>query len=649
MDAKDTNPPATPSPASASTAPTANRIIGSDDSDYRLIVDDVADYAIFLLDAGGFIQSWNEGARRIKGYEPDEIIGRHIRIFYPEALIAKGWPDTELATARATGRFEDEGWRIRKDGTRFWANIVITRLVDAEGRFRGFSKITRDLTERRRHEETLRASEERFRLLVEGVHDYAIFMLDPSGHIVSWNAGAQRIKGYTTTEILGKHFSIFYPDDVVNAGWPAEELRRAMKDGHFEDEGWRVRKDGSRFWGNVTITALYDETGRHRGFAKVTRDLTDKRRITSLEDEGRRITHFLAMLGHELRNPLAPISNALSIIEMAGSESEQIRMAQAVIGRQLKQMIRLVDDLLDMGRIASGKIHLESKLVDLREAVAEAIETVEPLRLAKSHSLKLALEGADLWVSGDKARIVQVITNLLNNAIKFTPNNGEITVTLRRNGPDAEILIRDSGVGIPHHLLKDIFKPFVQAEQDAARSQGGLGLGLSLVQQIVSLHDGTVAAWSPGHVGSGSEFVVTLPMVAAPVDAFVDATSPARGRGKKVLVVDDNADAAETLRMVVAGLGYEATVANDGYSAIEMIKGGRPDVVLLDIGLPGLSGIDVAKKIRQEMISPPALIAVTAYGLDKDRDVAFKAGFNAYLTKPANIAELSQLLRQMLV
>jgi len=649
LDAKDSNPSTASSPASAAAISTADRTIGSDDSDYRLIVDDVSDYAIFLLDTGGFIRSWNEGARRIKGYEPDEVIGRHFSIFYPEELIAKNWPDTELAAARANGRFEDEGWRLRKDGTRFWANIIITRLTDADGTFRGFSKITRDLSERRRHEEKLRASEERFRLLVEGVHDYAIFMLDPSGHIVSWNAGAQRIKGYTAAEILGKHFSIFYPNEVVNAGWPAEELRRAVKDGHFEDEGWRLRKDGSRFWANVTITALYDETGRHRGFAKIARDLTDKRRITSLEDEGRRITNFLAMLGHELRNPLAPISNALSIIEMSGVESEQVRIAQAVIGRQLKQLVRLVDDLLDVGRITSGKIHLESKLVDLGEAIAYAIESVEPLQLAKSHTLKFAVEAVDQWINGDRARIVQVIANLLTNAIKFTPNGGAILVTLRRNGAEAEISIRDTGIGIPQHLLKDIFKPFVQAEQDIAHSQGGLGLGLSLVQQIVSLHNGAVTACSTGRGGSGSEFVVTLPTVAAPVDASVEATATARGNGKRVLVVDDNQDAAATLQLVVAGLGYETAVANDGHSALEMIKTLRPDVVLLDIGLPGLSGIDVAKKVRREMIHPPSLIAVTAYGLDNDQDNAFKAGFSAYLTKPANIAELSQLLRRILV
>ena len=644
MDAKDYS---APSPAPGSVA-TANRIIGSDDSDYRLIIDDVVDYAIFLLDPGGFIQSWNEGARRIKGYERDEVIGRHISIFYPEELIAKNWPDTELANARENGRFEDEGWRIRKDGTRFWANIVITRLTDADGKFRGFAKITRDLSERRRHEQKLHASEERFRLLVEGVSDYAIFMLDPSGHVVSWNAGAERIKGYAAKEILGKHFSIFYPDEVVNSGWPAEELRRAMKDGRFVDEGWRVRKDGSRFWGNVTITSLYDETGRHRGFAKITRDLTDKRRISSLEDEGRRVTNFLAMLGHELRNPLAPISNALSIIEMAKSESEQIRLAQAVIGRQLKQMVRLVDDLLDVGRITSGKIHMESNLVDLREAIAYAIESVEPLQLAKSHSLEFVVEDSDLWISGDKARIIQVVANLLNNAVKFTPKGGAIVVTLRRNGPDAVISVRDTGVGIPEHLLKDIFNPFVQAEQDLARSLGGLGLGLSLVQQIVSLHGGTATAYNSKGSEKGSEFVVTLPTVAAPDDASLGVTSATRRGGKQVLVVDDNEDAADTLRIVVVGLGYHATVAKDGLSAVDMIKRQRPDVVLLDIGLPGLSGIEVAKKIRREMVNPPAMIAVTAYGPDKDQDSAFKAGFDAYLTKPVDIAELSQLLRRIL-
>ena len=626
------------------------RPIGVDDADFRLVVDAVSDYAIFLLDPDGCIQTWNRGAQLIKGYERDEVIGRHFSMFYPEDLLARNWPEMELNTARELGRFEDEGWRLRKDGSRFWASVVITRLVDAQGRLRGFAKITRDLSERRQQDEKLRVSEERFRMLVEGVRDYAIFMLDPQGHIISWNAGAQKNKGYTAEEIIGKHFSIFYPENLVQADWPGEELRRALQHGQFEDEGWRIRKDGTRFWANVLITPVYDERGEHRGFAKVTRDMTDKRRISALEDEGRRITQFLAMLGHELRGPLAPIANAVAILEMIEVESPEIRQARAVISRQLKHMTRLVDDLLDVGRITSGKIHLECKPVNLREAVADAIETVEPLVRTKGHALKLELaDEVDLWTSGDKARLIQVAGNLLTNAVKFTPNGGQITVALTREGAHIHLSVKDSGVGIPRRSLTDIFQPFVQGDKDASRSGGGLGLGLSVVQQIVALHGGDVAAYSAAELGSGSEFVVRLPAIDAPADSAVSANPLRRGESRRILVVDDNHDAVNTMRTILRAIGHRVDVAFDGPSALEAIRNGDADAVLLDIGLPGLSGLEVAHKLRAEMARPPPLIAITGYGQDGDRDAALQAGFHAYLTKPVDVAELSQLLQQLWV
>jgi len=244
---------------------------------HRLLVESVDDYAIFALDPDGFILSWNAGAQRFKGYTADEIIGKHFSIFYPREKIAEGFPDYELREAARVGRFEDEGWRIRKDGTRFWANVVITALRDPSGRLVGYAKVTRDLTERRLAEEALRESEERFRLIVQNVKDYAIFMLDPTGHVTTWNEGAQRIKGYTADEIIGKHFSIFYPPEVAASGHPEHELEIAKATGVYEEEGWRVRKDGSQFWANVLITALRRDDGSLAGFAKVTRDLTERR------------------------------------------------------------------------------------------------------------------------------------------------------------------------------------------------------------------------------------------------------------------------------------------------------------------------------------------------------------------------------------
>jgi PAS domain S-box-containing protein len=620
------------------------------DVDYRLMVEAVADYAIFLMDPNGLVLSWNAGARQIKGYEADEVIGRHFSMFYPQELLERGWPEHELRTARLIGRFEDEDWRLRKDGTRFWANIIITRLDGPSGEFRGFSKITRDLTERRRQDEMLRMSEERFRLLVEGVKDYAIFMLDPGGHVVSWNAGARQTKGYEAPEIIGRHFSVFYPPEVVARGWPDEELRRARRDGRFEDEGWRVRKDGSRFWANVVITALHDAAGTLRGFAKVTRDLTERRRVSSLEDEGRRITTFLAMLGHELRNPLAPISNAVALMGREKLETRTLQLVHDTISRQLKQMIRLVDDLLDVGRITSGKIHLEVKPVDLASAISEAIEATSPAAVRKSQALQVEVAEDDLWVSGDHARIVQVISNLVGNAVKFTPAGGHIFVSATRDASHATLCVRDDGPGIPPQALERVFNLFEQGEQDIARSRGGLGLGLSIVQQLVSMHGGDVSAFSKGVPGEGSEFIVRLPAVAAPLQrpkAPAGVVAPEVAR-PVVLIVDDNRDAADTMALLVEALGYGASVVNDGLAAVDAVKREAPALVLLDIGLPGLSGLEVARRIRSEIADPPPLIAVTGYGQERDRQLSFDAGFFAHVTKPLDIEQLETLLRRLL-
>ena len=616
------------------------------DADFRLMVEAVSDYSIIVLDPGGIVISWSDGARKLKGYDTAEAIGRHFSLFYPSELLEQNQPDRALETVRQAGRMEEEGWRLRKDGTRFWASVVITQIIGANGEIRGFSMITRDLSERRRQDEMLRMSEERFRLLVEGVKDYAIFMLDPGGHIVSWNLGAQKNKGYEASEIIGQHFSVFYPPEVAAIGWPEQELRNALRDGRFEDEGWRIRKDGSRFWASVVITALHDATGRHRGFAKVTRDLTERRRVTALEDEGRRVTNFLAMLGHELRNPLAPISNALELLKREKTESAVIAHTRDIIGRQLRQMTRLVDDLLDVGRITSGKIHLESKPVRLREAIAEAAEAVRPLIESKSQTLHLHYQEADPWISGDRARLIQIVSNLMHNAAKFTHNSGNVHVSLSQVGEDADISVRDDGPGIPPKDLQRIFDLFVQGEQNMARTQGGLGLGLSLVQQLTTLHGGRVSAFSTGRPGEGSEFVVQFQTTQPPI-ATLEAEPRPVGE-QRVLVVDDNVDAAETMALLLEALGYKPSVAHGGLSAIEAVKAQDPDVVLLDIGLPDLNGHEVARRLRAEMINPPPLIAITGYGQASDRDTSLEAGFRAHLTKPVDVDKLTALLEHLL-
>ena len=617
-----------------------------DDALYRRLVEEMPDYAIFLLDAQGYVRSWNKGAERIKGYAPDEIIGRHFSTFYPQERIDAGWPEHELRVAADVGRFEDEGWRVRSDGSQFWANVVITRVLDDEGNLLGFSKITRDFTVRRHQVELLRRSEERFRLLVEGVRDYAIFMLDPQGNVASWNAGAQQNKGYTTDEIIGKHFSVFYPREVAIGGWPERELQLALAEGRCEDEGWRVRKDGTRFWASVVITALYDEHGAHVGFAKITRDLTDKRRVRALEDEGRRVTTFLAMLGHELRNPLAPIANAVALMQLEPIASERLRMGRDVIARQLGQITRLVDDLLDVGRITSGKIHLESRPVDLVQVIEMAIESIEPAAHGRAHRITVQLPDEPAWAAGDEARLQQVVGNLLSNAVKFTDRGGHIQVSLRRSRAFAEIAVADNGPGIEPARLQDIFNLFVQGEQDPSRAEGGLGLGLSLVQQLVTLHGGDVAAYSAGE-GKGSEFVVRIPLIDTPEEAPEREATQGTVHAQRMLVVDDNRDAADTMAALLEVMGYRARTAYDARGALEAIRADRPDVAFLDIGLPDMDGIALAKAIGEEFGDAIHLIAVTGYGQENHRGATRAAGFSDHLVKPLTPDALSGALERI--
>src|SRR5690606_11198882 len=313
------------------------------------------------------------------------------------------------------------------------------------------------------------------------------------------------------------HFSLFYTREDVEEGVPTRALAMALRDGHFEDEGWRVRKHGQRFWASVVITPMHDSEGRLSGFAKVTRDLTQQRRIDMLEDEGRQLTQFLAVLGHELRNPLSAVANVVTVMELEASDNPRIKRVHDVLQRQVGHLKRLVDDLLDVGRIVSGKIRLERTPVRLQDVAAAAVETVTPEIDSHRHTLRQEITDEPLWVAGDRVRLVQVLGNLLQNAAKFTPDGGELQLVLRRAGRDAEFVVSDNGPGIPRDKLRHVFKLFAQGEEDdAARAHGGLGIGLSLVHQMVDRHGGQISAFSRGAEGKGAEFVVRLPLIQAP-------------------------------------------------------------------------------------------------------------------------------------
>ena len=617
---------------------------------YRQLVESTRDYAIFLLDHGGHVLTWNAGAERIKGYTASEILGHHFSRFYTEDAVARRWPEHELAVAATQGRFEDEGWRLRKDGSRFWANVVLTALRDPGGEVRGFSKITRDLSERRRAEESLRHSEERFRLLVEAVKDYAIFMLDPDGRVASWNAGAERIKGYAAHEIIGKHFSVFYPEDARRKKWPEQELSLAREHGRFEDEGPRLRKDGTTFWANVVIAAVFERDGTLRGFAKVTRDLTDQRRVEALEDASRKTNEFLAMLAHELRNPLAPMANALKLLARAPTSDPTELWVREVLERQTGQMSRLVDDLLDVSRVTRAAMVLDRKPLDARKSLRNALDAARQWIEEGRHRLILEIADERLEVDGDEVRLNQVFQNLLHNAAKYTPQGGEIRVAARREGDEAVISVRDSGVGMAPELVESAFEIFKQGSQSLDRPHGGLGVGLTLVQRLVHLHGGSVQARSEGP-GKGAEFIVRLPLRAEP--AIIDAASLSREDGKhagtprRVLVVDDNQDAAHALRLLLETDGHDVMVAADGAAGLALAREHRPDVVLLDIGLPTLNGYEIATRIRADpALEGTVLVAVTGYGQMHDRARASASGFDHHLVKPVEFRALQELLRE---
>jgi PAS domain S-box-containing protein len=486
-----------------------------------------------------------------------------------------------------------------------------------------------------------------FRLLVDSVRDYAIFMLDETGHVATWNVGAERLKGYRADEIIGRHFSTFYSEAEAKSGKCDVELELAARDGRFEDEGWRVRKDGSRFWANVVISAVRDSSGALVGFSKVTRDLTDRRRAEderagrlAAERANRAKDEFLAILGHELRNPLAPISTALQLLKLRGGPpSRELQ----VIERQLGHVLRLVDDLLDVSRIVQGRVELKCQRLDLREVIAKAIEIASVIIEQKGHRLDVHNGHGPLFVDGDEARLVQVFSNLLVNAAKYTDPGGHIAIAVREVADEVVADVIDDGTGIDASLLPRVFDLFVQGHQGVERSQGGLGLGLALVRTLVERHSGSVDVHSAG-IGKGSTFTVRLPRL--DIDAASTSTQPAApvqsvSMRRRVLIVDDNDDALMVLGDLVSAAGHDVRTAGDPAMALAVARAFHPEVCVLDIGLPVMDGYELASRLRSQGGDEPlTLIALTGYGQQSDRTRSEAAGFDAHFVKPVDLKRL---------
>lgn len=645
-------------------------------SDELALLDEVQDYAIFLISPTGEIRSWNLGAARIFGYPGKEAIGRNFATFYSKDDLENRKPELELEVAAREGRVEDEGWRIRSDGAQFWANTVITALRNPDGSLRGFTKVTRDMTRRRAAEERLRVSEEMFRLLVANVQDYAIFMLDPEGNIASWNTGAHRIKGYEANEIIGRHFSVFYPEEDVRSGKPARELEIAREYGTYEEEGWRLRKDGSMFWANVVITAVHDENGRLRGFAKVTRDITERKRAEetqqalmqqrearlAAEEERRRAEasfrvaqeanrakdEFLMTLSHELRTPMTAILGWARLLPTMSTSDPIFHEAIASIARGAQLQARLIDDVLDVSRIVSGKMRLARERFDIESVLHASLEAVRPTAGARDIRIETNFSPDLGYIVADPTRFQQVMWNLLTNAIKFTPRRGLIQVSARRTASHLQITVADSGEGIDPQFLPHVFEPFRQAELPQTRVHGGLGLGLSIVRYIVEAHGGTIAAESAG-LGKGATFTITLPVAATatpPTDTSREprfdvparAISRDRLRGITLLLVDDDREARELIRAILRQAGAEVIPTESAPLALAELTHLRPDAIITDIAMPLMDGYAFSREVRArpELVGVK-LIVLTAF------PAASRAGegvFDGYLTKPVEPADL---------
>ena len=605
------------------------------------MVETVVDYGIFMLDRAGYVATWNSGAERLNGYRPDEIIGRHFSVFYTEEARAIHWPERELEVAAQEGRFEDEGWRVRKDGSRFWANVIITALRNSDGSLAGFGKVTRDLTQRRAYEEALRESEQRFRLLVESVRDYAIYMLSPEGKVESWNSGAALLLGFESAEVIGRPFSMFYRPEEQDEHVPESDLSSALREGRFEKEGWRVRRDGSTFWASNAIAPIYDATGQLRGYAKITRDMTDRRRLEELELSSKRMNEFLAMLAHELRNPLAPIRNAVTVLQLEPAPSPVVRSSRDLIDRQLSHLSRLVDDLLDVGRLTTGKITLKKERVLYNSVVARAAEAVRPLMDARQHRFRIHMPSEDIHVSGDAIRLVQVIQNLLINSAKYTPAGGHIELNVTLDGGQLRTSVKDNGIGLTAQTMEHIFKLFSQGDGEAAARESGLGIGLTLARSLVEMHGGVLKVESGGP-GKGSTFWFAI-------TAMPSQTSQEQGKGQglRVLVVDDNRDAADSLAEILRLLGCSVKVAYDGQAALVLAREHSPQLALIDLGMPGMDGYELVGHLRAQEGGAAMLIgALTGYGNEEDRQRTREAGFDAHYTKPIDFATLQAFIER---
>jgi PAS domain S-box-containing protein len=635
-----------------------------------------ANFSSIATDEMGVIQLFNVGAQRMLGYSAADVVDRitPADISDPQEVIARAVAlSVELGTAitpgfealafKASRGIEDiyELTYIRKDGTRFPAIVSVTALRDDDQAIIGYLLIGTDNSARKHVEEKLRWTEESFRLMVESVSDYAIVMLDPEGLISSWNTGAQRIKGFQADEIVGRHFAIFYPAADVTLGKPQQDLAQAAANGRYEDEGWRMRKDGTVFWANIVFTAIRDQGGNLRGFAKLTRDLTERNKVEAIlttatavaEKANQAKSDFLSSMSHELRSPLKAI---LGFAQLMESDLPAPTPAQGESIIQILNagwyLLELINEILDLATIESGKLSMSVEPVALSELLLECHAMIEPLALRRGIHMSFPRSDAPYCVNADRTRIKQVLINLLSNAIKYNTPGGTVAVDCTANGHSGRvrITVTDTGAGLPPEKLAQLFQPFNRLGQEA-KGEEGTGIGLVVSKRLVELMDGVIGVDST--IGTGSVFWVELPST-APLElpSFVESIAPATSAVatplglRTLLYVEDNpANLQLVERLIGRRNDLRLLSAMDGNRGVEVARTYLPDVILMDINLPGISGFDAMTILRDDpRTSHIPVVALSANAMPRDIKRGMDAGFFRYLTKPIKVSEFMEVL-----
>ena len=621
----------------------------SEEQRFRLLVSSVTDYAIYMIDSSGRVATWNPGAERFKGYKAEEIIGQHFSRFFKPEDAAADLPARALRIAAREGRFEAEGWRVRKDGSHFWAHVVLDPIRDDDGKLLGFAKITRDITDKRDKEQALFESEQRFRMLVQGVRDYAIYMLDPEGRVSNWNAGAQAIKGYSADEIVGQHFSRFYTEEDRAAGEPERALKTALEEGKYEREAWRVRKDGSLFWASVLIDPVFEDSGKHIGFAKVTRDITEKKQD---QDELEQTREALAQaqklqalgeltggIAHDFNNLMTVIAGASDFLLKNRDlpEEKKIQYLKAIVETS-DRATSLTNHLLAFGRRQSIKpqvIDLTVRLDAFAEMVARMLGS--PIKVSLDLAAKAPL------VEVDATQLETALLNAAINARDAMQGGGELTLGTSDTQFDGKgaicITVKDTGSGMPADVLSRVFEPFFTTKEIGK----GTGLGLSQIHGFAAQAGGKAEIES--EEGKGTTLRIILPrtekaLYTAPPE---ERLSPLP-KGLKVLLVEDNMQVREFAADLLRDLHCEVVEAADGSEALDKVRAGDFDLVFSDVVMPGLSGLQLADKLCEDQPGLPVLLA-TGYSQELQSDQTRRF---AVVAKPYDATMLARAMAAVL-